>query len=111
MAAGALNLKIILSTEYSNSLNIFLEILNDFCLLTYFINNNYDMVRFKKCIYQTAAGPAKVEDTAISPMLHAYCLLQMRFSLLQLRRDITCRLSSNPGGHFLRHSITIDSEI
>gem|GEM_PF-6733458 len=27
MAAGALNLEIILSTEYSNSLNIFLEIL------------------------------------------------------------------------------------
>ncbi len=37
---SALDLKIILSTQYSNSLNIFLEILYDFCLLAYFINNN-----------------------------------------------------------------------
>jgi hypothetical protein len=58
--------KIILSTEYSNSLNIFPEILNDFCLLTYFINNNYDIVRFKKCIYQTATGPARKWRTRLS---------------------------------------------
>ena len=43
--------------------------------------------------------------------LHPSCLLQMRFGLRQLRRDITCRLSSNMGGLFLHDSITISSEI